>query len=145
MWAAKQTQVLLSLDVEDNRVLLSDYDAWHFVLNYWYLAKPRQAQLFERQLHAKGLDFYRHKPLPDKLAHDQLQASWEQIFDLRKARTILDFSAKRQIIQATFWELRARDVVHATLFGAGMARAQHYGAHKLQDLLSSPASSAQDA
>ena len=135
MWASKQPQVLLMLDVADEEVLLSDYDAWHFVLNYWYLDKPRPTQFFEKQLRAKGLDFYRQKPLPDATAHAQMQRSWDAIFDLRKARTVLDLSRKRQIVQATFWELRAASVRHATLFGAGVPKAQHFGPHKLRELL----------
>ena len=35
--------VRLELRVADDRVLLSDFDLWHYVLNYWYLPKSEKA------------------------------------------------------------------------------------------------------
>ena len=34
--------VRLELQVADDRVLLSDFDLWHYVLNYWYLPETRE-------------------------------------------------------------------------------------------------------
>ena len=54
--------------VEDCRVLLSDFDLWHYVLNYWYLAETEiHGEAFEKKLTSAGLSFYKcdHKaPLP---------------------------------------------------------------------------------
>src|ERR1700712_4846582 len=53
-WANDGRQVLLSLDLPDDRVLLHDYDAWHFPLNYFYLGTQRSSERFERRCKAAG-------------------------------------------------------------------------------------------
>jgi hypothetical protein len=48
-------------------ILCSDFEAWHFALNYWYLPKDHaDGRRFEAQLRRRGLDFYRTKPLRDR-------------------------------------------------------------------------------
>lgn len=118
-WAKEARQVLLTLEVPDHEVLLHDYDAWHACLNYWYLARPREHNAFERRCKAVGQNFYRQKPLPDPQLHDELLRSWEQIFDLDLARKVLQGRRRDQVVQATFWALEPWHVQEALEFGCG--------------------------
>ncbi len=69
-------------------ILCSDFEAWHFALNYWYLPKDHaDGRRFEAQLRRRGLDFYRTKPLRDRWAHDAIERSWDKIFTIRRNST----------------------------------------------------------
>ncbi len=117
-WSLTQRMVLLILDVDDSRVLLSDYDGWHWCLNYWYLGRARETQAFQREVkEALNTSYFKSKPLPDPVYDDRLRKSWERMFDLDAMRPILQTSMKKQIVQATLWQLRKEDVISAVEFG----------------------------
>lgn len=117
-WSLTQRMVLLNLDVDDSRVLLSDYDGWHWCLNYWYLARARETQAFQRDVkNALGTSYFKTKPLPDPVYDAKLRKSWERMFDLNAMRPILETPMKKQIVQATLWQLAKTDVVAAVEFG----------------------------
>jgi hypothetical protein len=122
-WSQKERQVLLTLEVPDDTVLLHDYDAWHYPLNYWMLARARASNDFERRCKALGLSPYRNQPLPEPALHAELLQSWQAIFDLPQARRLLDIKRADQAVQATFWELRPEHVRRAVEFGMGRPRA----------------------
>lgn len=116
--------VLLELEVERNRVLLSDFDLWHFVLNYWYLAADEADEtLFEAEIEARGLNFFRQKPLPDPDYHRRIEESWKRIFDLdwfhhEDSAPEHPNPAEAKRIQAILWEVRRDDVKRAIPFRA---------------------------
>lgn len=63
-WASKgQLMVLLTVDVPPERVLVSDHEAWHFVLNKSYLGLDEE-------------DFDSHRDSSE----EALKLSWERIF-----------------------------------------------------------------
>lgn len=111
--------VLMTLEVPDDQVLLSDFEAWHFCLNYWFLAGVRAANAFSKRCEARGGGYYKEKPLKDPALHDELVASWQAIFDIPRSRKLLGGRASEQSIQATFWSLQAGHVLEAVEFGAG--------------------------
>ena len=107
-----QPGVRVAFELDRDEVLLSDFDAWHAVLNRHYLAtSPTDEQAFERRLARAG-----HPP-PAALTA-RIEQSWERIFDLRRALRGWreDFAALS--IQATFWELRLAQVVEWRRFVA---------------------------
>ncbi len=119
-----QPGVRLKLRVADERVLLSDFDLWHYVLNYWYLPESEKAgAAFEKKLAERGLSFYKsdhQHPLPHAQYRRQIEKSWERIFDITWAdrrRSIASPPAKKSI-QATLWELTRDDVVKIRQFTA---------------------------
>lgn len=118
-WAAESPYVMLTLDVPDSAVLLSDYDAWHWPLNYWYLAPEAEADAFEARCENEGFSYYTHKPLPQQALHEDLIKSWEAIFDIERCAPIIEQDVSQAIIQATFWELRPEYVQSARQFGGG--------------------------
>jgi hypothetical protein len=81
------SEVIMHLRIDEERLLLSDFDLWHAVLN----------------------------DTPTILGEDK-EASWEYIFDLTKASKILEVKSHEQYVQATFWEILLEDVVSAKLF-----------------------------
>lgn len=114
--------VLLTLNVPDNDVLLHDYEAWHYPLNYFYLAAQRTSDCFERQCKAAGFPLYREVPLQDKALHAEVQRSWHTIFDLPACRRLFKRSRAEQAVQATFWTLHAEHVTEAVAFGGQQKR-----------------------
>lgn len=103
--------VRIEFQIRDDWVLLSDFDLWHYVLNYWYLPQSlADEELFEMKLAEHGLSFYDTKPLPDPTFHDAIRQSWERIFDLECEVDDFVYPKEKKSIQATFWELRLEDV-----------------------------------
>lgn len=81
--------VFITANIPEDKVLLSDFDMWHFVLNHWYLPVNK------------------HDKEKGKVS---IVRSWDLIFDL--GRRVWGFPLRRnKQIQATFWELRKEWVV----------------------------------
>ena len=100
-----QPFVMMELEIDPSRVFLTDYDAWHYVLNYWLLAKEKEVENF-----SKSYNYYKEKPLNNKKADLKVQQSWDVILDFDKCRTLLEYSKEQQSIQATFFEIFKEDV-----------------------------------
>ena len=87
--------VLLTIEVPDNQVLLSDFDYWHVVLNDGELIFPYD----ENAVYSK----------------DERQKSWENIFEYE-----CTFDNEERNIglstQATLWEIKAEWVLKAEHF-----------------------------
>ena len=54
--------------------------------------------------------------------HQELLASWDLVLDLAGSRRVQHTRKDEQVIQATFWELRAAEVTAAVAFGGGRLR-----------------------
>jgi hypothetical protein len=115
--------VRVECQVIDDRVLLSDFDLWHYVLNYWYLPdSEKDGKAFEKKLARAGLSFYgcSHQcPLPNRY-HREIERSWERIFDVSWADRgyAIAHPPEKKSIQATLWELVLNEVVEAREFSA---------------------------
>lgn len=113
--------VLIEFDIQDDLVLLSNFDMWHYVLNYWYLPTGEQDSAdFDAELHAHGLSPHRTKPLLDPVYHRRIVDSWNLIFDLDwvDGEGFVSCSKEEKAIQATFWELPICDVRSTRMFTA---------------------------
>jgi hypothetical protein len=116
--------VRIECRVADDRVLLSDFDLWHYVLNYWYLPDTvKIGNAFERKLGRIGLSFYKYDhqhPLPHGQYRREIERSWERIFDVNWADPGHSIASppRKKSIQATLWALTLDDVVSATRFTA---------------------------
>lgn len=114
-----QHGVLLTLTIPENAVLLSDFDLWHYVLNYWYLPQSvAEGDAFTAELTAAGLDFYRTKPLPDPAYHRRIEASWQRIFDLDWSAPEIASSQAEKQIQGVTWEITLAQVKKVQAFVA---------------------------
>ncbi|MBN2032660.1 MAG: DUF3841 domain-containing protein [Deltaproteobacteria bacterium] len=54
-----ETGIRIEFECFEGSALLSDFDLWHYVLNYWHLPKTEQdAEQFEAELSEQGLNFF---------------------------------------------------------------------------------------
>ena len=116
--------VRVELQVEADCVLLSDFELWHYVLNYWYLPKTeKEGSEFEKKLTRAELSLVgctHDRPLSHAGFHREVENSWERIFDLSWTdphHRIVAVS-KNRLIQAALWKLSMDDVVESKEFTA---------------------------
>ncbi len=109
--------VRIEFDIDNNCVLLSDFELWHYVLNYWYLpATLMDGKTFEEKLENVGLSFYKMKPLPDPMYHNTIMESWERIFELDWYEKDLVAPKVEKSIQATLWKITMENVRRVDAF-----------------------------
>lgn len=105
----------MELNVDPETVLLSGFDAWHYVLNRWYLSphgehddEDQETEEWHRRVEARGINPYHTDPLPEPF-ETEMRASWENIFDVEARRPT-------ETVQAVFETLNFADVVKITEF-----------------------------
>ena len=116
--------VRLEFHVDSAHVLLSLFEEWHFVLNYWYLypsidqsAYDPQDLEFDKALYDAGLSYYTTKPLLDLALHRQMEQSWERIFSVARQNPSADLvSLSAAPVQATLWDVPTSSVTRVTFF-----------------------------
>ena len=89
-----ENSVCLELEIPNKKVLLSDEEDWHFVLNNWFNTK------YKSNLDFDEADSW-FENLPESKKQQIKEKSWESIFDVSNS----------QFIQATFWELKEEDII----------------------------------
>jgi hypothetical protein len=95
----------------EDAALRSDFELWHYVLNYWYLPESiADGERFEAELESNGLSFFRQKPLPDERYHEKILRSWNKIFDLDWSAPDLASARDQKAIQCTIWQLNMNQV-----------------------------------
>lgn len=104
--------VRVEFAIGNDRVLLSDFDLWHYALNYWYLpANEPDDQAFAAELAAQGLPTHSRELMRYPIAHQRIVGSWQRMVDPDwiDAYSIPQATTDRSI-QATLWELPLDDV-----------------------------------
>ena len=99
--------VCLEIEKPENEVLLSDYDAWHFVMNNWFLNDSKSEEEW------KVIDEW-FDSLPKYKQDLEKSKSWQKIFDITPYKT--DWFVRGEYIQATFWELKLEEVKKVQVF-----------------------------
>lgn len=87
---------LMEIDIEDDQVLLTDYDDWHYVLNRWYYHDEDPDDIWDERN-----EWFWSLP-PDEQTRIA-EESWNQLIGRSEAELL---HKKSPTIQATFWELR---------------------------------------
>ena len=102
-----EEMVCLELDIPDELVLLSDFDAWHGVLNKWWLDDSLSEAEWE-----KNHDWYDNLPWADqeRLAKE----SWVKIFNIEPFAN--EWMRRGHYVQAVFWELKKEYLVREPEF-----------------------------
>lgn len=105
--------VQLTIEVNDQYVLLSDFDLFHYLIGYWYMSVDEDDDSeFEARYKSLGYSFH---DLSDfsiqtnemKLIRDKIESSWDRLFLLDKEDDgWLYGKNENKSIQATLWELR---------------------------------------
>lgn len=86
--------VLLTLDIPDHLVLLSDFDYWHHVLNNWEITAEEDDKVYTQA---------------------EKEHSWALIFDIE---CTFDPQPRLLTTQATFWEIRKSWLIKAEHFSS---------------------------
>ena len=92
--------VCLTLEIPDNKVLLSDFNAWHCILNDWFCSLTEE----EDDLFEEG-----------KLNISKEQ-SWERIFDLKLLQNSEMWMTEHQIIQGVTPFIKKEQVLNIEYF-----------------------------
>ena len=75
--------IRVELQVKADRVLLCDFELWHYVLNYWYLPKTeKEGKTFKRTLTRADLSLVgcsHEHPLSHAGFRREVENSWERI------------------------------------------------------------------
>ncbi len=113
-WRPDGDYVLIEMFKQPEEVLLSDYGAWHFVLNNWYLGVCGKAQkAFDQKL--KDHKHEIGKEYPSELMLEVMK-SWEVIFDLDALDGSYFGRTSCKELQATFWTLKEDEVLSYKYF-----------------------------
>ena len=99
--------VCLEIDVPDQDVLLSDFDAWSIILLHGLLSETEEE---DNRLNAQ----YDGLPAEEQLA--MKEANWEKAFDLTPVCN--EWMRRGDTIQATFWELKKEYIKKVRWFTA---------------------------
>ena len=96
--------ICIELEIPDNQVLLSDYTAFHNVLNNWYFDDGMsEAEWSEKQTAYTKLSPIEKECLKVK--------SWDRVFDVSPFEN--EWVTRGRFVQATFWKL-TKDMIIST-------------------------------
>jgi Phage-related tail protein len=115
--------VRLTIEVNEKNVLLSDFDLYHYPLNYWYIplnedddrkvVEKYPAFSFEQSIRR---DLLLH-PLKDPEFYETMTKSWERIFDLSLEDDGWLFNKMdKKSIQATMWQIKGEQTLNVEEF-----------------------------
>lgn len=76
---------IIELEVDESRILLSDFDLWHNVLNSFPILTDEE---YDKEIY-------------NLMSINEVEETWEQIFNITAVNDI----------QACFWEIRPEDVI----------------------------------
>ena len=94
----------IGFTVPDNRVLLSDFQLWHFALNYSYLASSElDAETFDAKHPNLRCSWF--APPNDRQIDSAIKLSWQRIFDLDWHDPYATDPKNEKSIQGTLWQL----------------------------------------
>lgn len=104
-----EKMVLFEIEISDKAVVLSDYNAWHFVLNKWYLGNSTNEEGWDAEQRWLG-------SLSPKNRKVEIIKSWDNVFDIRPLDN--EFVQRGRYVQATFWELKINNIRKIQFFTA---------------------------
>lgn len=95
--------VCIEFEIPDNKVLLSDFELWHFVLNNWWLDTEMFLPGFTEEQYDANHKLF--EALSPEEKQKKIEESWLNIFDVNEVIDN-DFIRRGVDIQAIFWELK---------------------------------------
>jgi len=104
--------------VSSDRVLLSDFEAWHAVLNCWYLSfSKEESDNWDNRCEKAGIKIGWEKWPPPSPFKEEIMRSWERIFDLELLKKYSEWMGG-ETIQACIEKIYIDEVVNVTYFKA---------------------------
>ena len=110
--------VRIEFKKSETEILLSDFNLWHFVLNYWHISDNKEQELeFDKLLELSNVKFIDKKNYTLELKNI-LESSWSKIFDMNYSTAYTADIFNRKKIQATFWTLKSTEIIKVIFFNA---------------------------
>ena len=106
--------VCLELEIPDEKVLLTDFDLWHFVLNDWWLDTSMFKYGFTEEEYDLNHKWF--KGLSKEEQEKEKEKSWEMVLNIEPFEN--DWIARGGYVQAVFWELKMELVKKVQYFTA---------------------------
>ena len=101
----------IEFEIQDDQVLLSDFDSWHIILNNGLFSDSEEE--------ADQKDAY-YDSLPTEEQRAYKEKNWEQVFDITPFEN--DWTRRGDWVQATVWELRKDMIRDVRFFRTGRYR-----------------------
>lgn len=112
-YAVDSVGVRIEFEIDCRKVLLSDFDHWHYVLNRWYFpASDQDYEKFDQKVDNMGMDQFRKMDENHPLMKE-IKDSWDRLF---LPEFLEGGKQSSGWIQATFWELRKEWIVKVDRF-----------------------------
>jgi hypothetical protein len=115
--------VQLEIEIPDEKVLLSDFDVFHSVLNNMYISSSKKDHdKFDKWYESLRIkygdrEYDAQQDIKSQIVNDVIEESWAGVFDLTKEDdNWLYGKNEHKSIQAVFWELRKDQVIWAREF-----------------------------
>lgn len=111
-----ENTVILKLEIPEDKVLLCNYDAWGYRVNYWYVPADKADEEKHRKemamygLHSDDELINSHKGSFYPQLRSKIQRSWSRVFT--------QTNVSRDMLVATTWELRKEWVKEVRLYAA---------------------------
>ena len=106
--------VCMELEVTDEKVLLTDFDLWHFPLNDWWLDTSMFKHGFTEEEY--DLNHKLFKGLSKEEQRQEKEKSWDMALDIEPFES--EWISKGMYVQAVFWELKREYVKKVWFFTA---------------------------
>ena len=104
--------------VSSDRVLLSDFEAGHAVLNCWYLSLSEiESENWDIRCERAGIEIGWENWPPPAPFKEEITRSWERIFDLKLLKKHSEWTGG-EAIQACIEKIYLEEVVNVTYFKA---------------------------
>ncbi len=114
-----ETGMLVEFEMDESEVLLSDFELWHYVLNYQYLpCSMKDSRRFDAILEDLGVRTPADVATGNRSFHSAVQESWSRIFDLHWSEPEIATNFGHKSVQATLWRLQQDRIRKATVFNA---------------------------
>lgn len=113
-----QKGVRIEFRKKESEILLSDFDLWHCVLNYFFITdNEKEDAEFDALLNKFGLKFTERENVPVQI-HEIIIKSWEKILDMNYSSEYSVSPFDKKSIQATFWSLSVNEIIKVDTFTA---------------------------
>lgn len=110
--------VRIEFEKPEEKVLLSDFNLWAYVLNYWHIPDSEiEDDWFDNLLTSEGINFIDKENYSQKLKQI-VEQSWDKVLDMDYYREYNSEPFESKPIQATFWTLSIDEVKKVDFFTA---------------------------
>jgi hypothetical protein len=115
-WHPPGPYVLIECDLPCSAVVLSDFSAWHLVLNNRYVSVSEE----DDEAYEAEMGRYRARPDDSALAAlgERLHKSWERVIDMDALAEPYWHGDDKRSIQACFWQISRDQVRSAKRFNS---------------------------